>query len=498
MNSEYDDTFSIEVSSAPCVLVIFGATGDLAKRKLYPSLLQLYKLQLLPDFSRIVGCGRTPLDTAAFQQLVCGALSDCSETAAHKFIQNFSYIRTDPADPATFQALKQHLQTLDHNGSPVPLTRLFDLAVPPATYPPLIAALSEAGLLTHAPNQPHPHVLLEKPFGSDSQTAHDLDAILHRYLSEDQIYRIDHYLGKETVQNILVLRFANALFGSLWNNTFIDNIQITVAETLGVEHRAAFYDHAGVLRDMFQNHLMELLALVTMEQPAALTADAIHACKRNVLAALRPIPLNNLDTVFVQGQYSRHAHVSGYREEPGIDPRSRTPTFAALKCWIDTPRWQNVPIYLRSGKRLASRASTIAIQFKHTTQKLFGMQAANVLTLRIQPNEGISLSLLAKKPGPKNHIGRLPLTFNYSDLGDTSHVPDAYARILLDAMLHDHTLFVRNDTIQTAWNYMTPLIHHVERTRETLLHIYPAKSSGPEAAHDLLTRDGRHWHTPLI
>lgn len=497
MNSEYDDTFSIEVSSAPCVLVIFGATGDLAKRKLYPSLLQLYKLQLLPDFSRIVGCGRTPLDTEAFQQLVCAALSACNETAARKFIQNFSYIRTDDSDPATFQALKSHLQTLDHTGSPVPLARLFDLAVPPATYPSLIAALSDAGLLARTPQQPHAHILLEKPFGSDRQTAQDLDDILHRYLAEEQIYRIDHYLGKETVQNILVLRFANALFGSLWNATYIDNIQITVAETLGVEHRAAFYDHTGVLRDMFQNHLMELLALVTMEQPETLTAEAIHTCKNTVLSALRPIPLDNLDTVFVQGQYSRHSHLSGYREEPGVDPHSRTPTFAALKCWIDTPRWQDVPIYLRSGKRLASRTSAIAIQFKPAAQKLFGLQAANVLTLRIQPNEGISLTLLAKKPGPKNHIGRLPLTFNYSDLGDTSSVPDAYARILLDAMLHDHTLFVRKDTIQTSWNYFTPLIHHIERTRETILHLYPSKSSGPEAAHDLLTRDGRHWHTHI-
>lgn len=483
--------FCLEVSPAPCVLVLFGGTGDLARRKLIPSLLQLHTRDLLHATSRIVGCGRSRHDTASYRALVAEALPpDMPPAARDAFLARVSYARADEADPATFSGLAAHLDSLDALDTPAPFNRLYYLAVPPASCQPIIARLSAAGLLAESDHAHGAwrHLLLEKPFGSDAASAAALDAFLRQHVAEDQLFRIDHYLGKDTVQNILILRFANILFEPVWNARHIDHVQITVAETLGVEHRAAYYEHAGLLRDMFQNHLLEMLALTAMEAPAEFSADAIHARKLDLIRAIRPFPADAPDTCVVRGQYD------GYRQEPGVNPASAVETFAAAKFLIDTPRWQGVPFYLRSGKRLAARTSTITLVFKPSPHALFGDCEPDALVLRLQPDEGMSLHLQAKRPGPKLCFGELPLSFNYADLGDELDAPDAYARLLLDAMLHDHTLFVRNDTIAAAWALFTPLLHlWRDNPSACPLHPYAPGTSGPAAADALLARDGRAW-----
>lgn len=487
--------FCLEVSPAPCVIVLFGGTGDLARRKLIPSLFQLHTRDLLHATSRIVGCGRTHHDDASFRDHVANALPpDAAPAARDTFLARVSYIQTDDTDASSFRKLAQHLDAFDALDTPVPFNRLYYLAIPPAAYQPTIASLSGAGLLSEPGRESGwRHILLEKPFGSDSASAAALDAFLQRHVNEDQLFRIDHYLGKDTVQNILVLRFANILFDPVWNAAHIDHVQITVAETLGVEHRANYYEQAGLLRDMFQNHLLEMLALVAMEPPAAFSADAIHREKLALIRAIRAFPREALGSLIVRGQYAAGGGFPAYREEPGVAPESATETFVAAKFWIDTPRWHGVPFYLRSGKRLAAQSSTITLAFKPSPHTLFGTCGADALVLQVQPDEGIRLHLQAKYPGPKLRTGALPLSFNYAELGDTD-APDAYARLLLDAMLNDRTLFVRNETIAAAWRLFTPVLEAWRDQPELCpLHAYPAGSDGPTAADTLIVRDGREW-----
>jgi len=487
--------FCLEVSPAPCVLVLFGGTGDLARRKLLPSLFQLHARDLLHATSRIVGCGRSPHDDASFRSLVAQALPDAAPAARDTFLARISYVQTDEAAPASFARLASSLDTFDALETPAPFNRLYYLAIPPASYQPIIARLAEAGLLSEEETGgAWRHLLIEKPFGSDSLSAAALDLFIQRYVREDQLFRIDHYLGKDTVQNILILRFANILFEPVWNARHVDHVQITVAETLGVEHRASYYEQAGLLRDMFQNHLLEMLALVAMEPPAAFSADAIHHEKLALIRAIRAIPVEALHTCLVRGQYAAGSGLPAYREEPGVQPGSTVETFVAAKLWIDTPRWRGVPFYLRSGKRLAARSSTVTLVFKPSPHTLFGACSPDALVLKVQPDEGMCLHLQAKRPGPKLCMGELPLAFNYADLGDELDAPDAYARLLLDAMLHDHTLFVRNETIAAAWRLFTPVLDAWRDTPDACpLHTYPAGSEGPDAAAELLARDGRSW-----
>ena len=487
--------FCLEVSPAPCVLILFGGTGDLARRKLIPSLFQLHTRDLLHATSRIVGCGRSRHDHASFRALVAQALPSSSAAAREAFLERVSYVQADESVPASFSHLGRHLVELDRLETPAPFNRLFYLAIPPASYQPIIARLAEAGLLEEPDHElAWRHLLLEKPFGSDSDSAAALDAFLQRHVHEEQIFRIDHYLGKDTVQNLLVLRFANILFEPVWRAASIDHVQISVAETLGVEHRAGYYEQSGLLRDMFQNHLLEMLALVAMEPPAEFSADAIHREKLALISAIRAFPCSDLESCVVRGQYTAGGGMAGYRDEPGVAPNSTTETFAAAKIWIDTPRWQGVPFYLRSGKRLSEKTSTITLVFKPSPHPLFGACDPDSLVLKVQPDEGMSLHLQAKRPGPKLCMGELPLAFNYADLGDELDAPDAYARLLLDAMLHDHTLFVRNETIKAAWRLFTPVLDtwrdHADRCA---LHPYAAGSDGPLAAAELLARDGRTW-----
>ncbi len=486
----------LEVSPAPCVLVIFGGTGDLATRKLYPSLFQLFTRHLLHATSRIVACGRSAHDNNFLHEMVAKALpqeADAGQRAA--FLELVSYLQVKDDEPATFANLGGYLAELDKLDTPTPYNRLYYLAIPPRSYQPVVASLSQAGLFANAANNgAWRHLMLEKPFGVDYDSAIALDACLQQHVRESQIFRIDHYLGKETVQNIMVLRFANILFEPIWNSAYIDHVQITVAETLGVEHRASYYEGAGLLRDMLQNHLLEMLALVAMEPPVEFSADAIHFEKLALIRAIRALPRTALESMVVRGQYAAGNNMAAYRSEAGVNPQSCTETFAALKLFIDTPRWRGTPFYIRSGKRLTTRTSTITLVFKCTPHKLFGACVPDALVLQVQPDEGMCLHLQAKRPGPKLSIGELPLAFKYADLGDEMDAPDAYARLLLDAMLHDHTLFVRNDTIEAAWRLFTPVLKAWrDHPAETPLHLYPAGSDGPAAAHELIGRDGRAW-----
>lgn len=488
--------FCLEVSPAPCVLVLFGGTGDLANRKLIPSLYQLHTRDLLHATSRIVGCGRTRHDDASFRAFVAQALPPNAAAAVRDaFLDRVSFVQTDEKDPPSFDRLSQHLETLDTLETPAPFNRLYYLAIPPSTYQPIITRLAEAGLL-HEPagESGKRHLLLEKPFGSDSASAAALNAFLRLHVKEEQIFRIDHYLGKDTVQNILILRFANILFEPVWNAAHIDHVQITVAETLGVEHRAGYYEQSGQLRDMFQNHLLQMLALVAMEPPTEFSADAVRREKISLIRSIRAFPLDSLGSSVVRGQYTAGNGYPAYREEPGVNAESTVETFAAAKFWVDTPRWRGVPFYLRSGKRLAARTSTITLVFKPSPHMIFGACGPDVLVLTVQPDEGMRLHLQAKRPGPKLCMGELPLSFNYADLGDELDAPDAYARLLLDAMLQDNTLFVRNEAIAAAWQLFTPVLETWrDHAEQCPLHPYPAGSEGPEAADALLARDGRAW-----
>jgi len=487
--------FCLEVAPAPCVLVLFGGTGDLARRKLIPSLFQLHMRELLHATSRIVGCGRSVHDNVSFRALIASALPSERQEDRDSFLARISYVQTTETDPLSFLRLAAHLDVLDRLETPSPFNRLYYLAVPSSSYQPIITRLADTGLLKEPDaNFAWRHLLLEKPFGSDTASAEDLDAFLQKHVREDQVFRIDHYLGKDTVQNILILRFANILFEPVWNARYIDHVQITVAEKLGVEHRAGYYEQAGLLRDMFQNHLLEMLALIGMEPPTAFSADAIHSEKLALIRAIRAFPVKELHTCAVRGQYVAGSDHPGYREEQGVNPLSTVETFAAMKLWIDTPRWYNVPFYLRSGKRLSDRASTITLVFKPSPYTLFGDAAPDSLVLKVQPDEGMRLHLQAKRPGPKLCMGELPLAFNYADLDDELDAPDAYARLLLDAMLHDHTLFVRNETISAAWHLFTPILDAWRDDPDACpLYTYPAGSDGPTAAADLLARDGRAW-----
>ena len=493
--------FCLEVAPAPCVLVFFGATGDLARRKLVPSLYQLDTRGLLHACSRIVGCGRTRHDDASFRALIAEALPAAAPAARDAFLSRLSYVRADDTDAATFTRLAEHLDTLDKLDTPVPFNRFYYLAIPPASVQPLVTRLAAAGLFSETPDSSAwRHLALEKPFGSDTASASALDAFLHSHLREDQIFRVDHYLAKDTVQNILMLRFANILFEPVWNAHYIDHVQITVAESVGLEGRAGYFEQAGLLRDMFQNHLLEMLSLVAMEPPATFTADSIHAEKKKLIQAIRPIPVDTLENCVVRGQYAAGSGQPAYLDEPGVRPASQTETFVAAKLFIDNWRWRGVPFYLRAGKRLAVRESEIVLVFKPVPHSMFDPTAPNTLTpntltLRVQPQENVNLLLQAKLPGPKLCIGDLPLHFAFSDLGAWD-APDAYARLLLDVMLHDHTLFVRSDTIEAAWQLFTPVLEAWRDTPNACpLHTYMAGSEGPAAANDLLARDGRAWRT---
>ncbi len=481
----------------PFVLVIFGASGDLARRKLIPAIFSLFQQKLLPDDFRIVGVGRSNYDDAGFRARMAEARpGNATDGEWAQFAAKLEYVRLDYERLDDFHLLRRRIESSGRTAN-----ALFYLAVPPDMIGSISDRLGESGLARRGTTDtPWSRIIVEKPFGRDPATARELNARLSTVFSENQIFRIDHYLGKETVQNLLVLRFANSIFEPIWNHKYVDHVQITVSEAVGVEGRGAYYEKAGALRDMVQNHLMHLLCLVAMEPPGSLAPDAVRDEKVKVLRALRPIPRECAANGVVRAQYGpgnvRGERVCGYLEEKDVAPDSRTETFVAFSALIDNWRWSGVPFYLRTGKRMPVRVTEISVHFKAVPQVLFnaapfGPMAPNVLAIRIQPNEGISLRFQVKVPGPAMRIRPFQMDFGYKRAFG-SGPPDAYERLLLDAMLGDPTLFTRRDEIEAAWAFIAPIIEGCEGRGP--LPFYPAGTWGPREADALIEADGRAWY----
>jgi len=509
-----EDIICAETPAAPTAMVVFGASGDLTSRKLLPALMQLFQRRLLDDRFYVLGAGRKNFSDQQFREITRQAVNVPAE-APEPFLKKLYYVSGDYTDSTFYESIKARLSELDQRHK-ISGGHIFYLAVPPFLYTTIVEKLGSAGLsCPHKSDyKPLPRLVVEKPFGRDLQSAVELDNQIHRCFGESQVYRIDHYLGKETVQNILMFRFANAIFEPLWNRNYIDHIQITIAESIGVEHRGSYYDKAGALRDMFQNHMLQMLALAAMEPPASFDADSIRDQKVKLLRAISTSTLWPPAESIIRGRYIKGVidgkEVTGYLQEPGIAGGSRTETFVAAKLFIDNWRWKNVPFYLRTGKRLACKDTEIAITFKNVPHSMFassglsdmpqghqtqssaaGQPPPNVLVLQIQPQEGISLSFQAKKPGSKICMGTLNMSFSYRDVFGVD-IPGAYQRLLLDCMLGDQSLFARTDDVQATWRLLTPLLQAWQED-ETEPYEYPAGTESFPEADRLIESDGRKW-----
>jgi glucose-6-phosphate 1-dehydrogenase len=486
----------------PFSLVIFGASGDLTRRKLIPALWSLYAARTLPEPFTIIGTGRTELTDEAFRQQMREAVAEFARVKVpsppvwERFAQNLHYLAGDPSGPDLYMRLRQRLEDIERaRGGPV--NRIFYCATPPSLYDDIIGNLGEAGL-AEAPDG-WTRIVVEKPFGRDLESARALNRQLTSVFNEEQIYRIDHYLGKETVQNILVFRFANGIFEPVWNRNHVAEIQMTVAEAIGVEGRGSYYEEAGALRDMIQNHLLQLLCLIAMEPPVTFDAGPVRDEKNKVLQALRPIEPAKVDETALRAQYASGyvdgRSVPGYRQEKDVKPDSTTETYAALRLQIDSWRWAGVPFYLRTGKRMPRRVSEIVIRFHRTPHMIFRRSETglipNMLVIRIQPDEGISLKVVAKEPGPDLKLGPVPLEFKYNEVFG-GEPPEAYERLLLDVIHGDATLYARGDWVERAWDLLQPVIDAWSRTPAGL-PTYEAGSWGPAEAEAFIARDGGTW-----
>jgi glucose-6-phosphate 1-dehydrogenase len=491
-------------TSSPCVMVIFGASGDLTKRKLVPALYNLAQEGLLSQQFAIIGFAFDPFTTESFREHLSEEISHfethtVDPTLWHWFLERIYYIQGDFKDPAAYQKLKDQIAVVEQKHD-TQGNRFLYLAVSPTFFSPIVMKLGEIGL-TKEENGKWTRVIVEKPFGHDLESAKQLNRELKSILSEKQIYRIDHYLGKETVQNLMVFRFANSIIEPLWNRTFIDHVQITAAESVGVEHRGAFYDTAGALKDMVPNHLFQLLTLTAMEPPISFEADAVRDKQAEILHAIQiPTPEEVLQNM-VRGQYGEcitaGQKVQAYRNEPNVAPNSNTETFVALKLKIDNWRWGDVPFYLRTGKRLTKRVTEIAIQFRKTPFMLFRKTPikdpwTNRLVIHIQPDEGISLRFGAKIPGSVMRLGLVNMDFDYARDFGTSH-STGYERLLYDCMVGDATLFQRADMVEAGWAAIEPVIDVWKALPPRGFPNYPAGSWGPKEADELMARDGRAW-----
>src|ERR1700761_1601856 len=486
----------------PCIVVIFGASGDLTKRKLLPALFHLEQQGLLPKEFAVVGVARRDLSATFAPDMQEGILKgggvDAGDSSLKPFVERIKYFQTEFDNDEGFEKLKAFLADLDQQYG-TKGNRLFYLAVAPEYFADIAQRLAKHGM-TEGGNDTWVNVIIEKPFGTDLESARKLNDEINKVLHENQIFRIDHYLGKETVQNILVFRFGNALFEPVWNRNFIDHVQITAAEDIGIEGRGPFYEKAGALRDVLQNHVMELLSFVAMEPPVSFEAEAVRLEKFKVWRSIQPI--HPMDTV--RGQYGPGTvggkQVKGYRQEDRVDPNSSTETYAALKVGIENWRWAGVPFYLRAGKRLAKRVTEITIQFKQPPQLLFKNQSGacnelqpNLIAMRIQPDEGISLRFGAKVPSPNMEVCPVNMNFSYAEaFGKLS--ANGYERLLLDAMLGDATLFAHRDGVEATWTLLTPILEYWASTKPRDFPNYPAGTWGPKSGDELLARDGRAWH----
>ncbi len=495
------DIICAEEPAPPVPMIVFGASGDLTSRKLIPSLMKISQRKLLNDSFYLLGTGRKNLSDKQFRQIASQAIrekcDDVSSKDSDLFIEKLYYVSGDYSDAALYESIKAKLAQLDaeyKTGG----NHIFYLAVPPFLYTTIVEKLCGAGLSrpNKADSKNSPRLVVEKPFGRDLQSAMELDSQICRCFEESQIYRIDHYLGKETVQNILMFRFANNIFEPIWNRNYIDHVQITIAESIGIEHRGGYYDKAGALRDIFQSHMLQMLALAAMEPPASFQADSIRDEKVKLLKSIKPFNLQNI----VRGQYGpgkiNGKEVAGYRSEQDVAPGSNTETFVAAKLFIDNWRWEGVPFYLRTGKMLAHKDTELAITFKTVPYLMFASSGLedippNVLVLQIQPEEGISLSFQAKRPGSKFCMGMLNMSFCYESLFGIT-MPEAYQRLLLDCMLADQTLFTRADDVRTTWQLLTPILQAWEKGDSAPFE-YPAGSESFPQADALIESDGRKW-----
>ena len=489
----------------PAVMVIFGATGDLSGRKLLPALYNLAKQRSLPAGFAVVGAAMDELTDDAFRKHASDKIHEFSRTqpiddrVLDAFLTSLLYVKVEFGKLDDFKALGQKLQELD-NSRHIQGNRMFYCATPPPTYQEIALQLQASGLNTGGGFH---RIVVEKPFGSDLKSARELSQTLQKVFPEDSVYRIDHYLGKETVQNIMAFRFANSIFEPVWNANLIDSVQITVAEELGIEQRGAYYDRAGALRDIVQNHGLQLVTLTAMEPPLAFQATEVRDEKVKVLRSIRPLIGEDIEQSTVRGQYTGGwvlgEQVEGYREEKNVAPDSQTETFAALRLFVDNWRWAGVPFYIRAGKRLPKRVTEIRVQFKRPPHLTFGREAMqevdpNAITLRIQPEEGISLKFGAKVPSAGLRIRSVTMDFQYMT-SFLVEAPEAYERLLLDCMIGDPTLFTRADEVEAAWTLIDP-VEDAWHNGRPLLGTYAAGTWGPAAAAQLLQADGREWHRP--
>ena len=486
----------------PLALVVFGASGDLAHRKIFPALAALAEYGSLPDGFCVVGIARTYLSDDAFRDEVLSVSGDDPPARWRELAKNFRYIAGDYGDDATFVRLAGILSELDETVG-TSGNRVYYLATVPALFGAVSGGLAAHGLNAPAEGGNFARIVVEKPFGSDLNSANELDAALHADFQENQIFRIDHYMGKETVLNVLALRFANAIFEPIWNRRYVDHVQVTVAEDLGVEHRGNFYEHAGALRDIVQNHVMQVLALTLMEPPATMDASGIRDEKVKLLRSVVVRPAIDQVNYVVRGQYGRgtidDVEVPGYREEEGVDPHSETETYVAMHLAVDNWRWAGTPVYVRTGKRLKRRATEVTTVFQRPPHLPFAGQLTrdlrpDALTLRIQPDEGITLSFGAKVPGPAFRVRSVAMDFSYAE-SFPGRTADAYERLLLDAMLGDPMLFIRTDEVDQAWTIVTPILESFADSRPPLAR-YPAGSWGPTEANRLIAAGGHTWVDP--
>ncbi|OAI40942.1 hypothetical protein AYO38_00745 [bacterium SCGC AG-212-C10] len=475
-------------NDTPVTVVIFGASGDLTHRKLVPALYNDFRKGLLPKHFNIVGAARRPYDPEMFRELMRTAVQENTPSFDdgkwREFAAKMTYLRIDLSKPEDFKHLEKDLRNIEGG----PAGRVYYLATSPDLYGSTAEYLGENGSADET--EGFRRLVVEKPFGVSGESADALNAQIQAFWFERQVYRIDHYLGKETAQNILFLRFANTIFEPIWNRNYVSNVQITVAETVSADERADYYDQSGVVRDMFQNHLLQLLALVSMEPPSSFNADSVRNEKVKVLSAIRTIDPGQT----VRGQYA------GYTKAKGVAARSKTPTFAAMRLHIDNWRWQDVPFYLRSGKTLPQKTSEIVIEFNRPPHVMFSLPEGkrltpNVLTLSIQPDEGMHLSFEAKSPGSPQETRSVDMEFHYSDSFDGVELPEAYERLLLDAIAGDASLFARSDEIERAWDLFDPLLERWAKRGAAAPERYERGTWGPAAADELLAKGGHEWWT---